>query len=96
MSLAPKVGDMVFLRREKGDGNLHKLSARAYGPFKVVKVSPDGRTVDIRRNNHDDRVNFNRVEVIPTPRGNGNDTRPAEQVHADPVILLATKAITNT
>ncbi len=80
-SLDPKVGDSVFLRREKGDGNLHKHSARAYGPFRVVKVSPDGRTVDIRRNNHDERVNVNRVELIPASGSNGNDKRPAEQVH---------------
>ncbi len=43
----------------------HKLMSCANGPFRVVGVSSDGHTVEIRREDHDERVNITRVEVAP-------------------------------
>ncbi len=45
----------------------YKLSSQASGPFKLVKASPEGGTLDIRRNNLDKRVNINLAEVERRP-----------------------------
>ena len=75
-SLAPKMGHSVFLLREKGSGKRYMLLNWANGPLEVTVGSPEGRTVDIHQNDHDERVNVNRLELLPASRGDDNDKCP--------------------
>ncbi len=66
--VCPAVGDMVFLRKESYRKNekRDKLRAKAEGPFPVVEVLDDGRTVRIEREKGvDELVSRDRVELSP-------------------------------
>ena len=54
LALAPTVGDFVYAREDPNAKGKHKLSSRADGPYRVVGVSSDEQTVEIRRAEHDE------------------------------------------
>lgn len=57
----------IYLRKENRDGHQHKLSVKAYGPFEVLVVGTEEKTINIRRKYHEERVNENRFVLAGKP-----------------------------
>ncbi len=64
-ALLPPLGDLAYIREDLSLKGKHKLRSRANGPYRVVSIGTDGQSVRIRRSDHDETVNRNRLEVAP-------------------------------
>ncbi len=58
-------GDLSYIREDLSLKGKHKLRSQADGPYRVVSIGTDGQSVRIRRSDHDETVNRNRLEVAP-------------------------------
>lgn len=91
----PKVGESILVRKEQATRgeSWHKLSPRAFGPFKVVDVSEDGRTLTYQNGGSRELVNVNRVELAPVEevandegQAGTNDDTESETTGLDAVV----------
>ncbi len=76
-ALLPAPGDYVYIRQDPASKGKHKLSSRADGPYRVVTICSDGKTVRIRRDDHDESFSINRIEIVPPA------AKPPENSHTD-------------
>ncbi len=76
-ALLPAPGDYVYIRQDPASKGKHKLSSPADGPYRVVCTSSDRQTARVRRDDHDESVNINRIVIAPSA------TKPPEISHTD-------------
>jgi transposase InsO family protein len=55
-----EVGDLVLIRRDRGDEVIGKLARPTYGPFRIIQVFPNG-TVIVDRHRFHERIHVRRL-----------------------------------